>query len=115
TSYNYSYNYPYKGYQASRAKGKIKSFYSDTDPTARDVDNPASFMPNSSVLGSASNSGSSTYSSGVVLTKISDGTSNTSMWVEGYSACATSTYSDYSAYYGPGSYYKYDYSYQRVW
>src|SRR5262249_7993549 len=51
----------------------------------------------------------------VGLTKMTDGTSNTLMWAEGYSACGSSYYYDYSAYYGAGSYYKYDYKYTRVW
>jgi hypothetical protein len=115
SNYSYSYNYPYRGYQASRAKGKIKTYYSKTDPTAEEVESPASYHPNVSVLGYAYTSGSYNYSYGLTLDKITDGTSNTIMWVEGYSKCKTSYYYDYSQYYGAGSYYKYDYAYTRVW
>jgi hypothetical protein len=57
----------------------------------------------------------SKYEYGLTLEKISDGLSNTLLWAEGYSAAKYSYYYDYSAYYGPGSYYKYEYSYTRVW
>jgi hypothetical protein len=110
------------GYQASRVKGKIKSFYSKLDPTAEMVESPASYHPNVSVFGSVYYYGANmtsypggVYRYGLNLEKMTDGTSNTLMWAEGYSQCKTSQYQDYSAYYGKGSYYKYDYNYTRVW
>jgi prepilin-type N-terminal cleavage/methylation domain-containing protein len=125
-SYNYSYNYgPYTtsysgstGYQAQRAKGKIKTYYSKVDPTAEALDSPASFFFNSSVFGSWSNyGGSSNYIYGLNLTQITDGTSNTAMWSEGYAQCTMS--SSYPYYtpptYTSDSYYRYSYGYTRVW
>jgi len=127
-TYKYTYNgttttggstIPYRanGYQASKVKGKIKVFYSKMDPTAEALESPASYMPNTSVFAYSYRYGSTyNYTYGLTnLEKISDGTSNTRMFAEGYSSCKTSYYYDYSAYYGPGSYYKYDYSYARVW
>ena len=113
---SYSQNWGVTGYQASKVKGKIKTYYSKTDPTAEEVESPASYHPNTSVLGYSYTYGSNyNYYYGLTLDKITDGTSNTIMWVEGYSKCKTSYYYDYSQYYGAGSYYKYDYAYTRVW
>jgi prepilin-type N-terminal cleavage/methylation domain-containing protein len=110
--YKYSYNYGGSGYQAQRAKGKIKTYYSKTDPTAEDVESPASYMFNTSVFNyEYSYSGSYSYSSSYVLEKFGDGTSNTMMWAEGYSKCASTQKYDY----GGGSYYEYSYAYDRVW
>src|SRR5262245_48780149 len=40
--YNYFKDYGFRGYQAQRAKGRIKTFVSPQDISARDVDSPAS-------------------------------------------------------------------------
>jgi len=113
TTSNYDNTSPlgYNGYQASKAKGKIKTYYSKLDPTAEKVDSPASYQWNSYLSGSVYNSGSYSYKYGQSLLKMTDGTSNTMMWAEGYSQCKTSTYTDY----GGGSFYKYSYGYTRVW
>ena len=110
-NYSYSYNYPYSVYQASHVKGKIKSFYARSDPTAEQVESPASFFPNTQVLGSLYTSNGYSSSYGLTLDKITDGTSNTIMWVEGYSNCTTTTTYNY----GNNSFYKYSYGYTRVW
>jgi prepilin-type N-terminal cleavage/methylation domain-containing protein/prepilin-type processing-associated H-X9-DG protein len=125
----YSYNYTYNGtkyssssnlggtgYQAGRAKGKLAVFYAKNDPTAEALDSPASFMANYYVFGYSYSYGGnlsySTYTYGLTLSKMTDGTSNTRMFAEGYARCGTSI--DYSKYgYAAGSYYKY--SYDRVW
>jgi prepilin-type N-terminal cleavage/methylation domain-containing protein len=123
TPYNYSSNQTYPGstaYQANRAKGKIPVFYAKTDPTAELVDSPASFHANTEVFGSQYTYGGtlsySNYAYGLSLSKMTDGTSNTRMFAEGYSRCAYSSYTDYSKYgYAPGSYYKSSSGYDRVW
>ena len=116
--YDYSYSGPtgYTGYQASKAKGKLKAFYSKLDPTAEAVDSPASYFWNSSIYGySYDYGGGSKYEYGMSLTKITDGTSNTALLAEGYSQCKQTQFYDYSQYYGAGSYYKYSYGYTRIW
>lgn len=107
--------WPVSGYQASRAKEKLKIYYSKTDPTAKDVEYPTSFMFNTNVLNYISQSGPYLYASANRLEKIDDGTSNTVMWYEGYSRCKSTTRYDYSAYYGPGSYAQYTYAMDRIW
>ncbi len=107
-NYSYSYNYPYKGWQAQRASGKIKTYMSKTDPTLDAVDSPTSYMANYNVIQTS-----------MKLDKITDGTSNTIMWAEGYSACKQATFYDYGSLYpgtyAPGSHYKWSSSVQRVW
>jgi prepilin-type N-terminal cleavage/methylation domain-containing protein len=108
-SYNYSYNYPVPGYQASRVKGKIKTYISPLDPTADQLESPASYLANYNVL---------TYSYGnsykFTLGNITDGTSNTMMIAEGFANCGY--HYNYSYSYPGYSYsYKYDYTYARVW
>jgi prepilin-type N-terminal cleavage/methylation domain-containing protein len=122
TPYNYNFNQTYAGstaHQAQRVKGKLNAFYSKLDPTAEAEESPASFFFNSSVFGYLYTYGGnlpySTYNYGLTLDKITDGTSNTSMWSEGYSKCSTEYYYDYSAYYGAGSYYRANYGYARSW
>jgi prepilin-type N-terminal cleavage/methylation domain-containing protein len=117
-NYSYSTNYGGQAYQAYRAKGKVPSLYARNDPTAEELESPTSFLFNTSVFGSKSSyGGTSNYDYGLNLTQISDGTSNTLMWVEGYAGPkgGSSYYSDYSAYYGPGSYYKSESVYTRPW
>jgi hypothetical protein len=46
---------------------------------------------------------------------MTDGTSNTLLFAEGYSKAGSSSYTDYTASYGAGSYAQYTYSYTRVW
>ncbi len=106
----------FNAYQAGRVKGRIKSFIAETDPTQKDVESPTSFMPNINVFGYKYIYGANyNYSYGLNMTKMTDGTSNTLMWAEGYSKCGSESYSDYSSYYGAGSYYKYSSKYTRVW
>jgi prepilin-type N-terminal cleavage/methylation domain-containing protein len=115
--YNYGYSQTYAGstaYQAQRGKGKIKTFFSKIDPTADALDSPASFMFNIQVFGYLYSYGGSyswsQYNYGMNLIQITDGTSNTAMWSEGYSQCTTS-YSYSSPYYS----YSYSYGYTRPW
>lgn len=107
--------WPVSGHQASRAKEKLKIYFSKSDPSAKDVDYPTSYMFNANVLNEFSQYGTYIYSSSRRLEKIDDGTSNTVMWYEGYSRCKSTTRTDYSAYYGPGSYYQYTNAIDRVW
>lgn len=107
--------WPVSGYQASRAKEKLKIYYSKTDPTAKDVEYPTSFMFNTNVLNDLSQYGSYTSSTSRRLEKIDDGTSNTVMWYEGYSRCKTTSRYDLSAYYGLGSYEQFTNTIDRVW
>ncbi len=118
TVYDYSSppaTWPVKGYQASKAKVKLSIFFSKTDPTAKDVDYPTSYMFNSSVFGYSYVGPGYSSTSSQRLEKISDGTSNTIMWYEGYSRCKQTTKYDYSSYYGPGSYESYSDAVDRVW
>jgi prepilin-type N-terminal cleavage/methylation domain-containing protein len=127
-SYNYSSNSPptplgVNGYSAGKVSGKLKPYYSKTDPTADQVTSPACYMANTSVMGysytyGGSNGGSSngTYSYPFTLGKITDGTSNTLLLAEGYANCGYSYYYDYSKYgYTAGSYYKAKTTQARVW
>jgi prepilin-type N-terminal cleavage/methylation domain-containing protein len=114
----YSYNYPGTAYQAQRGKGKLKVFYSKADPTAEALDSPASFFFNNAypLFGYQYSYGTYNYSYGLRLDQITDGTSNTAMWSEGYSQCTYSQSYDYTQYgYAPGSGYSYSYGYTRVW
>jgi prepilin-type N-terminal cleavage/methylation domain-containing protein len=129
--YTYSYNYstPYNGstaYQAQRATGALPIYRASTDPSLYLATTPkegTSFMFNSSVFGYQYSYGGSysysSYSYGMNLTQMTDGTSNTSMWTEGYASCASSSYTDYAKlypqYYAPGSYYKYSSNSTRTW
>ncbi len=122
--YSYNQSTPYNGstaYQAQRATPqKLKPFWSKLDPTADIVPAPCSYQGNSSVLGSqysyGGNQSYSNYKYGLTMEKITDGTSNTLLYGEGYSRCATSQYQDYSQYgYAAGSYYKYAYGGDRPW
>jgi prepilin-type N-terminal cleavage/methylation domain-containing protein len=117
TTSNTSKTLSASGHQASKAKGKIKVYTNKLDPMVEQVESPASYHPNTSLFGYRYTYGANLISEygGVGLQKMTDGTSNTIMWVEGYSRCKSSTYTDYSQYYGPGSYSKTDYDYTRVW
>jgi prepilin-type N-terminal cleavage/methylation domain-containing protein len=124
TPYNYSSNRTYSGstaYQAQRAQpGKLKPFWSKLDPTVDQVQSPASYSINSSVASYAysygGNQSYSNYAYGLSMEKITDGTSSTFLFGENYARCATQYYYDYSQYgYASGSYYKYNYGYDRVW
>jgi prepilin-type N-terminal cleavage/methylation domain-containing protein len=128
-SYTYSYNYngtPYSGsysynyggtaYQAQRAnEGKVKPYWSKIDPTVDGITSPGSYSINSYIAGSSYSHGSYSYSYGYTLPQITDGTSNTLMFGESYARCATVYYYDYSAYYGPGSYFSESIGNDRVW
>src|SRR5262249_12586496 len=50
TSGTSSTPYGANGYQASKVKGKIKTYYSKSDPTAEPVESPASYLMNTSVF-----------------------------------------------------------------
>ncbi len=124
-NYNYNYNTstPYNGstaYQAQRARGKLKVFLNRLDPTADEVESPASYHINSSLYGYLyAYGGNLPYSNsryGLTIEKITDGTANTLLFGEGYSRCGAEYYYDYSQYgYAPGSYYKWSNAYDRVW
>src|SRR5262245_46123445 len=112
-SYSYSYpgynyssssNYGFNGYQAQRARGRIKTFVSPQDITAKDVESPASYHANYNVYGY--------YSS---LAKMTDGSSNTMALAEGYTKCKQKQVYDYSDGRGGGYIYTYNYDYSRVW
>jgi prepilin-type N-terminal cleavage/methylation domain-containing protein len=110
-NYNYSYNYVDSGcYQAQRAKGRLAIFISPLDPTANDSTNvaPTSYFANSSVL-------SSSASYVTPLTKITDGTSNTTMLGEGYASGCGYVY-DYNYSYPGYSFTEHiQYTYTRMW
>jgi prepilin-type N-terminal cleavage/methylation domain-containing protein len=87
--YSYSYNYGFNVYQAGRAKGMLEVFISKTDPTIDGSDpSPCSFFANEQVF----------YNS-MTIEKMSDGSSNTLFWAEGYTKCSY-TYSYSYSYYG---------------
>ncbi len=118
--YDYTYKVPFMAYQAHRAKGRISTYTIDNDPSNPGVEEQANFLMNTSVLSTKYVYGSKYISSTrKKLETIQDGTSNTIMWAEGYSRCATENYTDYHerypSTYAPGSYYKYVYNYTRVW
>jgi hypothetical protein len=102
-SSNYTYNgqsYPYSysssqtypgssGYQAQNGTGKLKPYWSKLDPTADSASAPCSYSMNGNLFGEIYSYGTSTYTYGYALIKITDGTSNTLMFGESYSRCAT--------------------------
>ena len=99
-SYNYSYDYGGTAYQASRVKGRIPVFISKTDPSVTPADEaPLSFFPNPSVL-----------TSSMCLDKVTDGTSNTIFWAEGYTRCKS-----VSSYTSPTYSYSYSNDMIRQW
>jgi prepilin-type N-terminal cleavage/methylation domain-containing protein len=106
SNYNYSYSYGFNGLQASRVSGIIKTYITRTDPTLNGVPSPCSIFPNYNVF---------SWGGAMTMEKITDGTSNTIFWAEGYTNCANS----YSYSYSYGSYYSYSYSYSygsiRAW
>jgi prepilin-type N-terminal cleavage/methylation domain-containing protein len=119
--YNYSYSTDYNvpGYQASKVKGRIKTYISPLDPTADNptIEAPTSYMPNYNVFpyGYHYAYGTYRYDYGkLTLLDITDGTSNTIAFAEGFTNCGYHYNYTYSS---PGySYtYKYDYTYARVW
>jgi prepilin-type N-terminal cleavage/methylation domain-containing protein len=137
-SYKYSYKYtsggqthsssgnhttPYPGstaYQAQRAPAmKLAPFWSPLDPTTNLVAAPSSYNINSNLYGYRENFGSSSYAYGWSLQRITDGTSNTLLFGEGYSRCDYEVTYDYGKLYPqtytPGSYYKESATFDRVW
>jgi prepilin-type N-terminal cleavage/methylation domain-containing protein len=71
-----SSSYGFNGYQAQRAKGRIKTFVSPLDYSAQKVQSPASYLANMYAVDSY-------YTFG----KITDGLSNTMFFAEGLSDC----------------------------
>jgi prepilin-type N-terminal cleavage/methylation domain-containing protein len=117
-SYNYSSSQTFNGstaYQAQNGHGKLKPYWSKLDPTVDSIDAPCSYSMNSNIYGySYTYGGSNTYSTytyGLTLPKITDGTSNTLFFGESYSRCAYV----YNYNYGNNSYIKEAFGYDRVW
>lgn len=93
-TYNYNSSSTFNGwtgYQASNISGQLAVFMSKTDPTIKGTDAaPCSFFMNTSCFsytevyyyGQFYN-----YSSNFTLDKVTDGTSNTIFWAEGYYNC----------------------------
>jgi prepilin-type N-terminal cleavage/methylation domain-containing protein len=104
TPYTYSYTYGtgINAYQAQRAKGELQIYMNKNDPTYDPaVKAPCSFLFNQEVFGWGDKT----------LEQITDGTSATVFWTEGYTHC----YYKYSFSYGWYYEYSYDYDYPRVW
>jgi prepilin-type N-terminal cleavage/methylation domain-containing protein len=128
-SYNYtyngtpesgSYNYGGTGYQASRAtEGKMKPYWSKLDSSADLVTAPCSYMGNDQVMSySYTYGGSYSYNYGMSLVQITDGTSQTFMYGEGYSRCdGYNYYYDLGSYgyYSANSYEKISEGFDRIW
>jgi prepilin-type N-terminal cleavage/methylation domain-containing protein len=96
-SYNYSYSYPGTGYQAQRAPVQVlKVFYSPLDysvtPSATNMA-PSSYQANDYPLNGY-----------MMLTQISDGTSNTMFFAEGFANCQQQTTYNYGSFIFQDSY-----------
>src|SRR5262249_3374941 len=74
--YNDSFTYPNPGYQAQRAKGRLKVFLSPQDPTVEQVESPSSYLANWDPIWNY-----------MTFDKITDGLSNTTFFSEGYARC----------------------------
>jgi prepilin-type N-terminal cleavage/methylation domain-containing protein len=104
------------GYSASKVNGTIKTYLSKSDPTASQVDSPGCYLVNTSVLSYSYTYGAtSTNKYPFTLGKITDGTANTLLLAEGYAKCGYTSFTDYSKYYGPGSYRKSVNNVTRLW
>ncbi len=126
-NYNYSSNSPTTfpgstGYQAQRATGTLKCYASKLDPTSDLVVCPSSYSFNLYVFeygyqeSYGGNLSYSNYKGGFALTQITDGTSNTLMWAEGYARTGYKYNQDYTQYgYAPGSHVNELLAYDRVW
>lgn len=100
-------------YQAFRVKGRIPTYISGSDPTADDAGNeaPCSYLMNTSALSyEYTYTGGRKYGTDRTLENMTDGTSNTMLFAEGYAKAGYHRFYDY----GTRSY-KYSYDYQRVW
>jgi hypothetical protein len=90
-SYKYNYSFGVNGYQAGRASGVLAVFVSKTDPTIQQTDTaPCSFFFNTNCFSYTYSEWSYNYSSTWTMDKITDGTSNTIFWAEGYYNCGQS-------------------------
>jgi len=127
-SYNYNYSQPatalgVNGYSAGNVNGRLKAYFSKTDPTANQVSSPGCYMANTSVMGYSYTYGGGgggttvgSYQYPFRLLQITDGTSNTLLLAEGYANCGYSQTIDYTQYgYAPGSTYSSQESAARVW
>jgi prepilin-type N-terminal cleavage/methylation domain-containing protein len=75
-SYSYSFNYGFKGYSASRAKGVIKTLVAPHDATVTPaLDAPVSYVWNNQL------------GTWLTIPKVTDGTSNTILVGEGHAKC----------------------------
>jgi prepilin-type N-terminal cleavage/methylation domain-containing protein len=106
--YNYTSNYGGNGYQAQRAANvPLKIFRNPLDPTTSSlpsgVNTPTSFQANYQVL-----------TQSMTLGKITDGTSNTILYAEGYANCGYHYNYSYS-YPGFSETITEDLTYARVW
>jgi prepilin-type N-terminal cleavage/methylation domain-containing protein len=114
-SYSYNYSYPLggNGYQANRVSGVLEIYQGRSDPTINNpgVTAPLSFFPNTQVFPYSYSSPYYSYGTKMNLTMITDGTSNTIGWAEGYTDCGY-TYSYNYSY--PGFTYSINESYQYV-
>jgi prepilin-type N-terminal cleavage/methylation domain-containing protein len=102
-----TYNYSWKAYQASRVKGRVKTLISPTDPTALTADSPTSYLPNENVFPA--------WGTKMTFAKITDGTSNTMFFAEGYATCSNvQSYTNGPYTWGNKTWtYNYNYSYTR--
>jgi prepilin-type N-terminal cleavage/methylation domain-containing protein len=97
----------FNGYQAQRGVGVVKTYISPLDPTADQVDGAASYLINYTMVGS--------YSAPRNIGQITDGTSNTLLFAEGYAKCGRTTKYDYTARYGYPYVSESTYDYARRW
>jgi prepilin-type N-terminal cleavage/methylation domain-containing protein len=104
TPYNYTHSYGFNSYQAQRVKGVLPVYVGKTDPSIdSSLESPLSFFPNSNV-----------FNGYLKMEQITDGTSNTMFWAEGYAHCKEVQTSSYTY---PFAHYNYTYNYDnyRPW
>jgi prepilin-type N-terminal cleavage/methylation domain-containing protein len=81
--YSSTWDSGYKGYQASRASGKVKTLISPLDYSITNQTSPASYLPNLYVMDPEYNPAGGFFS----FAQITDGLSNTMFFAEGLAAC----------------------------